>query len=126
MRSRKELEAKSAVIGRVVVVSCRRFTTKARRHKDSGFRFKSHTRNRPFAALPPDVRKGSALPTGPSQPNTQWRGSASPLCRTTMVCLTEGRRPSAHQAAKPHAQVWQATLLIKLKGAKTAACKRID
>src|SRR5229473_7635060 len=34
MRSRKERERKSAVIGRVVVVSCRRFTTKARRHKE--------------------------------------------------------------------------------------------
>src|SRR6266849_2388477 len=76
MRSRKERGAKSAVIARVVVVSCRRFTTKARRHKESGFRFKSHSRNTPVAALPPDVRKGSAFPTRPL--NHLHNGEAEP------------------------------------------------
>src|SRR5258707_13478302 len=108
MRSRKERGARSEMRGRVVVVSCRRFTTKARRHKESGFRFKSHSRNTPVAALPPDVRKGSAFPTRPL--NHLHNGEAEPRHCVELLWLASRkagglphiRRSRVRRCGEPH------------------------
>jgi hypothetical protein len=67
-----------------------------------------------FAALPPDVRKGSAFPN-PSLKSVRLRLTRG-IASINTYCATEGHRPSAHQAAKPHgiAQQYPYRLLLLL------------
>ena len=62
-----------------------------------------------LAALPPDVRKGSAFPDRFSSNSCTKARLSLVLVLSHGSCATEGRRPSAHQAAEPCAQVWRAT-----------------